>query len=166
MLVSAIAAVSKNRAIGYENKLLWDIPDDLKHFKKITEGHTVVMGSKTYESIGRPLPKRVNIILTRNKDYAAPGCIIANSLEEAIERAKEEEEKSDNDKKEVFVIGGEQIYTKLLPWTQKLYLTIVDDNPKEVDSYFPDYSMFKNLVSESETFSHHGIDYKFIELTR
>jgi len=87
-MISSIAAIGKNREIGYQNKLLWNLPDDLKHFKKITEGHTVIMGRKTFESIGRPLPNRRNIIITRDENFQAEGCEIAHSLEEALALAQ------------------------------------------------------------------------------
>lgn len=166
MTISAIAVTNKNRAIGFKNKLLWNLPPDLEHFKKITAGHTVIMGSNTFASLGRPLPNRVNIVITKNKDFRAPGCIVVFSPEEAIERAKEEEKKLADDHKEIFVIGGGSIYAQMLPKTQKLYLTIVDDEPLEVDSFFPDYSEFKKIIKESEVYEYGGLKYKFIELAR
>ena len=165
MIISAIAVTNKNRAIGFKNKLLWNLPPDLAHFKKITAGHTVIMGGNTFISLGRPLPNRVNIVITKNKDLAAPGCIIVSSPEEALERAKIEEENLPTEQKEVFVIGGASIYAQLLPHVEKLYLTIVDDEPAEVDTYFPNYSEFK-ITSESETQEYNGLKYKFIELAR
>lgn len=166
MIISAIAVTNKNRAIGFKNKLLWNIPPDLEHFKKITAGHTVIMGGNTYLSLGRPLPNRVNVVITNIPDFKAPGCVIVYSLDEAVERGKVEEEKLENDHKEIFIIGGASIYTQLLPRAEKLYLTIVDDEPTEVDVYFPDYSEFKKIISESETQEYNGLKFKFIELTR
>lgn len=166
MTISAIAVTNKNRAIGFKNKLLWNIPPDLAHFKKITAGHTVIMGGNTFLSLGRPLPKRVNIVVTNIKDFEAPGCVVVFSLDEALRRAKEEEEKLENDHKEIFIIGGASIYAQLLPHAEKLYLTIVDDEPADVDVYFPDYSEFKKIASESETQEYNGLKFKFIELTR
>lgn len=166
MTISAIAVTNKNRAIGFKNKLLWNIPPDLAHFKKITAGHTIIMGGNTFLSLGRPLPNRVNVVITNIPDFKAPGCLVVFSLEEALERAKAEEEKLQNDHKEIFIIGGASIYAQLLPFAEKLYLTIVDDEPAEVDTYFPDYSDFKNLASESEPQEFNGIKFKFIELTR
>ncbi len=165
-MVSMISITNKNRAIGYNNQLLWDIPYDLEHFKDITAGHVVIMGDKTFESLGSPLPNRTNIIITRDKNYKAPECIIVYSLEEAIEVGKKEEAKLGNVKEEVFIIGGGSIYAQMLPYTDKLYLTIVDDEPKKVDTFFPDYSEFKNLISESKEYEHNGLKYKFIELTK
>jgi len=165
MTISAIAVTNKNRAIGFQNKLLWKLPPDLEHFKKITAGHTIIMGGNTFLSLGRPLPNRVNIVITKNKDFVAPGCVIVSSLDEALERAKIEEEKLENSHKEIFVIGGASIYAQLLPHVEKLYLTIIDDEPTEVDTYFPDYSEFK-ITNESETQEYNGLKYKFIELVR
>lgn len=165
MIISAIAVTNKNRAIGFKNKLLWNLPPDLAHFKKITSGHTVIMGGNTYLSLGRPLPERTNIVVTKIRNFSAPGCVVVFSLEEALERAKTEEEKLENDHKEIFVIGGASIYAQLLPYVEKLYLTIVDDEPAEVDTYFPDYSEFK-ITSESETKEHNGLKFKFIELSK
>ena len=154
-MISIIAALGKNRALGLGNELLWPIPDDLKRFKKITSGHPIIMGSKTYESIGKPLPNRTNIILTRNKNYDAPGTIIVTSLEEAFEKAGNDE---------VFVIGGAQIYTLALPYADKLYLTLIEDE-KEADAFFPDYSEFtkKTLIEEREF---EGIKYSWVNFEK
>jgi dihydrofolate reductase len=166
MQISAIAVTNKNRAIGFKNKLLWNLPPDLEHFKKITAGHTVIMGSNTFVSLGRPLPKRTNIIITKNKELNAPGCVIVSSPEEAILKAKEEERKLNGEDGEIFIIGGGSIYTQMLPHTEKLYLTIVEDESKEADTFFPDYSEFKNIIKKSETLEYNGIKYKFIELIK
>ncbi|MFA5413135.1 MAG: dihydrofolate reductase [Patescibacteria group bacterium] len=165
MTISAIAVTNKNRAIGFKNKLLWKLPPDLEHFKKITAGHTIIMGGNTYLSLGRPLPNRVNIVITKNKDFSAPGCIIVSSPDESLTRAKAEEEKLVNTQKEIFVIGGASIYAQMLAVVNKLYLTIVDDATIEADTYFPDYSEFK-ITNESENQEYSGLKYKFIELVR
>ena len=102
MIITIIAAIAKNNALGKNNDLIWHLPADLKRFKKITTGHYIIMGRNTFESIGKPLPNRTTIIITRNKNYFKDGCLIAHSLEQALEMAKEEEQ--------VFVIGGAQIY--------------------------------------------------------
>jgi len=127
--VSIIAAIAENRAIGKNNKLLWRIPEDLKRFKKVTEGHAVIMGRKTYESIGKPLPNRLNIIITRNTSYKPPACFVFPSLGEALVYAKKYE------KEEIFVIGGGEIYRQALPLTDKLYLTVVKGE-YEADTFF------------------------------
>ena len=124
------------------------------------------MGSNTFASLGRPLPNRVNVVINKDKNYKAPGCVTVFFLEEALERAKEEEKKLKNDHEEIFIIGGGSIYAQMLPCAEKLYLTIVDDEPPEVDTYFPDYSEFKKIIRESEAYEYNGLKYKFIELAR
>lgn len=141
--ISIICCIGKNLAIGKNNKLLWNIPEDLQHFRKITAGHVVIMGRKTYESIGRPLPNRLNIVLTHDPFKVTEGVLFASSLEEALKMA------SENEKQEIFIIGGGQIYKEAMPLVDKLYLTIVDDSP-EADTYFPDYSDFKKVISKIE----------------
>jgi dihydrofolate reductase len=128
-MVNLIVAVSKNGIIGGNNTLLWKLPEDLKRFKYLTFGSNVIMGRKTFESIGKPLPGRNNIIITRDKKYKTPGCIIVNSLENAIL-------KSDKNKK-VFIIGGSQIYKEALSagFVDKIYLTYIDKE-FEGDAYF------------------------------
>jgi dihydrofolate reductase len=168
-MISAIAVIGKNRELGCDNKLLWDIPDDLAHFKKITSGHPVIMGRKTFESIGSPLPNRFNIIITRDENYKINGCEVVNSIENAISLAKSilssRSDKSQGEaKKEIFIIGGAQIYKQALPYCDKLYLTLVDDAPK-ADVFFPDYSEFPHIVSEEKK-EYNGLKYKFIELVR
>ena len=142
-MISIIVAIGKNRAIGRKNQLLWDIKEDMDHFRKITTGHTVVMGDRTWESIGKPLPNRRNIVVTKNHDCTAEGCEVSNSLEDVLAWAKKADE-------EVFIIGGGIIYALSLPHADKLYLTIVDDAPEDADTFFPDYSEFKNVVKEEE----------------
>ena len=157
--ISLICAIAENRAIGRNNKLLWDIPDDLRHFKEITKGHAVVMGQKTFESIGHPLPHRKNIIITNDQNFKAAGCIIAYSIEEAFAKAKEVE------KEEIFVIGGGSIYAQTIGLADKLYLTIVGEEILDADTFFPDYSEFKNILSEEPRESN-GLRYKFVELVK
>ncbi len=131
MKISVIAAAGENGAIGAGGKIPWDLPADLKHFREITAGHPVVMGRKTFESIGRPLPKRTNIVVTTDADYRAEGCAVAHSLEEAF-RLAEGAPGAD----ECFVIGGAQIYTLALPAAQKIYLTKVHGT-FDGDAFFP-----------------------------
>lgn len=155
-IISIIAAIGENRELGKDNKLLWHIPEDFARFKKITFGHPVIMGRTTYESIGIPLSGRLNIIVTRNKDYKIEGCSICYSLEEAVNLAKEK------DKKEIFIIGGGQIYQEGMKYADKLYLTLVKGE-FEADTFFPDYSKFRKIVYKQE-----GQDkkykYTFLEL--
>lgn len=130
MIISAIAAMGKNRVIGKDNKLLWRLPLEMKFFKETTMGHHLIMGRKTFES-HPPLSGRTSIIVTRNKKYQAPqGCLIAHSIDSAIEIAHQRGEK------EVFVTGGEEIYFQSMPLIQKLYLTEVDFSG-EGDAHFP-----------------------------
>jgi len=127
--LSLIAAVAENGIIGSGNALPWRLPEDLKHFKTLTLGHPVIMGRKTYESIGRPLPGRRNIVVTRNRDFHMEGCEIAQSLEAAIAACG-------LDCGEVFVIGGAQIYAEALPLAQRIYLTEIR-KPFKGDARFP-----------------------------
>ena len=157
-MISIIVAVGKNRAIGKNNKLLWYIPNDLKHFKKITSGHTVVMGDKTYESIGRLLPNRKNVILSLDKNYKVEGAEVRNSLEDVLNEYKDNEE-------EVFIIGGGIIYKLALPFADKLYITLVEDSPEDADTFFPDYSEFKNIISKEDC-KENGLNYSFLELIK
>jgi len=163
MKISIIVAIDKNRGIGKDNKLLIHFPEDLKHFKEITSGKPVIMGETTYLSIGRPLPNRDNIVLTLNQDLKIENCLIAHSIDESLEIAKEKcEEKNIN---EVFIIGGASIYKQFIDKADKLYLTLIDKE-FEADTFFPEYEdKFTNLVKE-ETFETDDLNYKFIELEK
>jgi dihydrofolate reductase len=156
--ISVIAAVAKNRAIGKDNKLLWHIPEDLQHFKKITSGHPVIMGQKTFESLGKPLPNRTNIVLTDDKSFQAPNCLVVYSIDEAIKVA------SEKDQQEIFFIGGGSVYAQAIKIADKLYLTLVEGE-YDADTFFPDYSDFKKVVLE-ESHESAGYKYKFLELER
>lgn len=127
--------------MGFGNKLPWHLPDDLKKFKKITRGHTVIMGRKTYDSIGRLLPERKNIIITRDKNYKVEGATVVHGIEEAIEKCKDE--------KEIFIIGGGEILKLALPYVNRMYLTHVEANVP-ADSFFPeiDWSNWKVISEE------------------
>jgi len=153
-----IAVVGKNNAIGRNNQLIWNFPNDLKHFQKITSGHTVIMGDKTFASIGRPLPNRKNIVLSLDENYKAEGVEVRNSLDEVLSEYKNSEE-------EVFVIGGGKIYELSLPYADKLYITLVDDAPEDADTFFPDYSEFKNVISKEDQ-EENGYRYSFLELIK
>lgn len=158
LMISIIAVVGKNRAIGRNNQLIWNIPEDMEHFRKITMGKTVVMGDRTFESIGKPLPGRKNIVVTLNKDFEAEGVEINHSLDQLLEEAKKSAS-------EIFIIGGGQIYAKSLPHADKLYLTIVEDSPGDADTFFPDYSAFGREVSR-ENHNNGEYEFSFLELTR
>ncbi|MEM1319298.1 MAG: dihydrofolate reductase [Bacteroidota bacterium] len=131
MIISAIVATANNRVIGKNNDIPWYLPADLKYFKATTIHHHIIMGRNCYESIGRPLPKRTNIIMTRNPFFSVTNCLIVHSLEEALQIAQ------DNGEEEVFIIGGAQIYELSLPYLDRLYLTEVDLEVKG-DVFFPE----------------------------
>lgn len=155
-IVSIIAAIGENRELGKDNKLLWHIPADFTRFKEITFGRPIIMGRKTYESIGKPLPGRTNIIITRDNNYQQEGCLVTHSLKEAISAAK------NKDEKEIFIIGGGQIYQQAIGIADKLYLTIVKGS-FDADTFFPDYSRFKKIVFQKEG-QFNQYNYTFLEL--
>lgn len=147
-MISLIVAVAENGVIGDRNALLWHISEDLRHFKAVTTGHPVVMGRKTWESLGRPLPNRTNVVITR-QNIEIPGCTVAHSLEEAVALFPADEE--------VFVIGGAQIYAAALPLARKFYLTRVF-RAYEGDTRFPAWDEREWRLVSSESFSG-GKDY-------
>ncbi|MCL5008987.1 MAG: dihydrofolate reductase [Patescibacteria group bacterium] len=158
--ISLIAAIAKNLAIGKDNKLLYYIPEDLKRFKKLTSGHVIVMGKKTFESIGsRPLPNRTNVIITKDPAFQAPGCRVAHSVEEALDKARETE------REEIFVIGGGSIYTQTIGQADKLYITVIDRVHEDADAFFPAYPEFTKIVYEEKS-QHEGIDFTWYELEK
>lgn len=134
MTLSIIVAMTKERVIGYQNKIPWHLSEDLKRFKKITMGHPIIMGRKTFESIGHPLPGRENIVITRNKNYNVAGITIVHDLVEALK----------NKTGECFVIGGAEIYQAALPQAGKLYLTLIHEKIKG-DTYFPHFNLEKDF---------------------
>jgi dihydrofolate reductase len=139
MIISLIAALSKNRVIGKNNDLPWHLPDDMKYFMQTTRGHYVIMGRKNYDSIPekfRPLADRTNIVVTRQQNFSAPGCLVVNSLEEGLALAKS------NQEKEAFIIGGSEIYQQGLPHATRLYLTEIDAHI-EGDTFFPEFDKSK-----------------------
>jgi dihydrofolate reductase len=139
-MISLVFAMGRNRVIGSNNSMPWRLPADLAYFKDLTMGSTVVMGRKTFESIGKPLKGRKNIVLTRDRRYIQDGCFIAHSLEEVLDMTKGEQE--------TFVIGGAEVYSMFLPYAKKLYMTYID-HEFQGDTYFPeiDYDEWK-LVSK------------------
>lgn len=178
-IVSAIVAIGKNRELGKGNELLWHIPDDLKRFKELTMGHPIILGRKTFESIvatiGKPLPGRTNIVVTRQPAYrdlrspdmekrqnvALPSDVLsAASIEEALEKAKDAP-----GGEELFIGGGAQIYEQVLSYTDKLYLTLIDDS-KEADSFFPSYEeeFTKKVFEEDREWN--GLKYKWVDVGR
>ena len=128
--ITLVAAMAANRAIGLDGQMPWHLPRELKHFKQTTMGRPIVMGRKTWESIGRALPGRQNLVVTRNPEFSAPGCDVAGSLEAAVEMAAGEE---------VMIIGGGQLYAEALPMADCMVLTHVDCRP-EADTWFPEWN--------------------------
>lgn len=161
MKISLIAAMDEKRGIGKDNKLPWQIPEDLERFRKLTSGHIVVMGRKTFESIGRVLPNRRNIIITHNESFKIEGVKTVRSLEEAIKVALRQAQ----DEEEIFIIGGGQIYQQAIGAADKLYLTLIEGD-FECDTFFPEYQAdFKKVVYEKV--GHYGqYKYKFVELEK
>ena len=158
-MISIIVAIAENGGIGDKNALLWNIKEDMRRFRTTTMGHPVVMGRKTFESIGRPLPKRTNVVITRG-DSEFEGCLVAHSIEEAVKMFSPDEE--------VFIIGGAQIYKQALPLADKLYLTIVHRN-YEGDTSFPeiDYSEWREVAREEfERGEEYDGAFTFIDLVR
>lgn len=157
-MISLMVAHDPNRVIGKDNQLPWHIPEDLAYFKKHTIGKGMVMGRNTFESIGRPLPKRRNIIVTRNESYVAEGADIVHSLKDAIELAKEVHD-------EIMVIGGEQIFRSILPDADRLYITLIKKS-FDGDTFFPDYGDEWLLTSESEEQVSNGIPFSYLVFDR
>jgi dihydrofolate reductase len=143
MRISIIAAMAKNRVIGRQGNIPWKIPGEQTLFKKITLGHTVIMGRRTYESIGRPLPGRLNIIVTRNRNYSAAGCTVVHDLAGALNSCPQDED-------EAFICGGGQLYHEALPMADRIYLTVI---PKEIpgDTFFPEILSTEFRIEESKT---------------
>jgi dihydrofolate reductase len=138
MKISMIAAMTRQRVIGKDQKMPWHLPADLAFFKKTTLGHPIFMGRKTYESIGKPLPKRLNIVITRNQNLQIAGCEVVTTLEQGISIAREKSAQS----KEIFITGGSYLYKSFLPQADRLYLTLINADLKG-DTYFPDYTQYQ-----------------------
>ena len=162
-MISIIAAVAKNNIIGGDNKHLWHIPEDLKHFKDLTSNHTIIMGRKTFQSLPNVLPKRHHIVLTKDKNYIidSDSVTIVHNLKEIVDKYK-------TSKEEVFVIGGGEIYSAFLPYCKNLYLTKINKN-FEGDTYFPkiEPSQWKvTYSSELNKTLKDNLEFKFINLTK
>lgn len=157
-ILSIIAAVAKNRVIGANNTLPWHLPEDLKRFRSLTMGHHIIMGRKTYESLGRLLPGRTTIIVSRNKDYAVDGALVADTLKSALSHCGNDPE--------VFVIGGGQLYHDALPKADRLYLTEIEQDVAG-DTFFPEYdkNCWEELSSESHV-SVEGLHFRYLTLQR
>jgi dihydrofolate reductase len=159
-MITIIAAIAENNALGKDNKLIWHLPADLQRFKKITSKHHVIMGRKTFESLGKPLPNRTNIIITRNNNFTAEGCVIVNSLKEAIAAAKNDENP--------FILGGAEIYKQAINIADKLDVTFVHHN-FEADAFFPkiDEKIWKETSREDhKADAKNKYDYSFVTYTR
>ncbi len=161
MKISLIAAIGKNRELGKDNELLFQIPEDMKFFREKTKGHAVIMGRKTYESIGHPLPNRTNIVVTRDSNFIIhdSSTEVVHSVEEAIKFGKTVEQN------ELFVIGGAQIYELAFPYADRLYLTLVEASVPDADAFFPEYKDFKTVLSERKSNDKNYV-YNFLELAR
>jgi len=156
--LSIICAIAENRAIGKNNQLLWHIKEDFKFFKEKTSGHVIVMGQKTFESIGKPLPNRTTIVLSNDPSVNIEGVIMARTFDEVFEKAREIE------KEEVFICGGGSVYAQTIGMADKLYLTVVKGD-FEADVFFPEYGEFTKVVSERES-RDENFEYTFLELER
>ena len=152
-MIKIIVSISKNRVIGDSNKLIWHLPADLKRFKEVTGGHPIVMGRKTYQSIGRPLPNRRNIIITRDENYEVDGCEVVNSIEEALLLTNSD----------CFIIGGGEIYKQTLHIATQIYLTQVDED-FDGDTTFPELpdSWYVSNKEDFESDEKNPYKYSFI----
>ena len=160
-MVTIIAAIAEHNALGKNNQLIWHLPADLKRFKKTTLNHVVIMGRKTFESLGKPLPNRTNILITRDKNYKVEGCVVVNSLKEALETATKEDENP-------FILGGAEIYKQALPFTDKLDVTFVH-HQFDADVFFPeiDKTIWKETSREDlKADEKNKYDYSFVTFER
>lgn len=156
MRISIIVAMGHQRQIGHQGQIPWHLPADLQNFKKITMGHTLILGRKTFASIGKALPGRSTIVLTRDQSFSADKCLSAQNLEDALELAKNAGET------EVFIAGGAEVYAQALPLAQRLYLSFVNYNG-EADTFFPPYSTEGWVKTDSQSFSarDHQVSWQF-----
>lgn len=156
MTISIIAAVARNNAIGFENKLIYWLPNDLKRFKQLTTGHTIIMGRNTFLSLPKgALPNRRNIVLSKSVKNIE-GCDVYTSLDEALQHC--------TDNEHIYIIGGASVYKQAISIADNLYLTEVDDTPENADTFFPDYSQWKEAARENhETDEKHAFRYSFVD---
>ncbi|MGW8248613.1 MAG: dihydrofolate reductase [Acidiferrobacterales bacterium] len=158
-MISIIAAMDDNRLIGSNNDLPWHLPADLQRVKQLTTGHSIILGRKNYESIGRPLPGRRNIVITRNPDFEAPGCVVVNSIKAALEAAAGDD---------VFIFGGARIYEQMFDLAERMYLTKIHA-AFEGDTWFPEYNSADWREIERQDFNadeKNPYDYSFITLEK
>ena len=158
-MISIIAAVARNRAIGFENKLIYWLPNDLKRFKALTTGHTIIMGRNTFDSLPKgALPNRRNVVLSRSVKEL-PGCEVYPSLDEALQSCKPEED--------IYIIGGARVYRQAISKADRLCLTEVDDIPAQADTFFPDYSDWQEAGREThQKDERHEYEYAFVDYLR
>ena len=159
-MITIIAAIAEDNALGKDNQLIWHLPADLKRFKQVTSKHHVIMGRKTFESLGKPLPNRTNIIITRNPNYTIEGCVVVNSLKQAIEAAKEDENP--------FILGGAEIYKQAIEFADKLDLTFIH-HKFDADAFFPeiDTTIWKETSREfHKADEKNKYDYSFVSYKR
>jgi dihydrofolate reductase len=159
-MISLIAAMARNRVIGKDNAMPWHLPADLAHFKRVTMGKPVIMGRNTFESIGRPLPGRKNVVISRNPDYQPEGCVVVSSIDAAIDECV--------DSDEVMIIGGGQLYQAMLPRADRLYLTLIEAE-LDGDTQFPDYTEYGWEVVDTEHYvadECNQYDLEFVTLDR
>lgn len=161
-IISLIAAIGKNRELGRGNQLIFKIPEDMKFFKETTQGHPIIMGRKTFESIGKPLPNRTNIVVSRTMGETiseGSDLIVVPTLKMAIDKAKA------TGTNEVFIIGGAKVFEEAIKFANKIYLTLVDANEPNADVFFPEYKDFKTIISERKS-GDGNYSYTFLELSR
>lgn len=158
-MISIIAAVARNRAIGYQNKLIYWLPDDLKRFKQLTTGHTIVMGRNTFLSLPKgALPNRRNIVLSTTQS-TFPGCDVYTSLEEALNHCRPDED--------IYIIGGASVYAQAMPFADRLCLTEIDDTPAEADTFFPPYDDWQEEKREDHSADdRHAYPFAFVDYVR
>ncbi|MCR4582402.1 MAG: dihydrofolate reductase [Prevotella sp.] len=166
-MLNIIAAVARNRAIGYQNKLIYWLPNDLKRFKQLTTGHAIIMGRNTFRSLPKgALPNRRNIVLSRTAfdsklplSEVFPGCDVYKSLKEALTHCQPDED--------IYIIGGASVYRQALPLADRLCLTEIDDEPAEADTFFPPYDDWEEVAREEhETDERHAFRYAFVDYKR
>lgn len=157
MAISMIAAIGKNRELGKNNDLIWHFKDDMNFFRETTTGNTVVMGRKTFESLPHALPNRRNVVITSNKNYSAQGAEVAGSVSETLELTK-----NDN----VFIIGGGRIYSEFLKYADKLYLTEIDAECEDADTFFPEFNKDDYIQEKLTDFEVNGIHFSHVIYTK
>lgn len=162
MNITIIAAIARNNAIGYKNKLIYRLPDDLKRFKQLTTGHTIIMGRKTFESFPKgALPNRRNVVLTHRAGVTFPGAEVFSSLQNALESCQQDED--------VYIVGGASVYKEAMPIAKRLYLTEIEDTPTDVDAFFPEVNKDEWIEvnrTEHPTDLKHSFRFAFVNYER